>query len=96
MNLCFRGTRYKLKDGVISVNVGPVVPQTPTPSRAASVFDEFDTNVEVLGLIMIHQYNLKKGLKLFGDKAEIATVKELKQIHDMRTYVPLEYWRPRV
>ena len=25
MNVCFRGTRYKLKDGVISVNVDPVV-----------------------------------------------------------------------
>ena len=43
MNLCFRGTRYKLKDGVISVNVDPVVPQAPTASRAASVFDKFDT-----------------------------------------------------
>ena len=49
-----------------------------------------NTNVEVLGLIMIHQYNLKKGLELFGDKAEIATVKELKQIHDVGTYVSLE------
>ena len=39
---------------------------------------------------MIHQYNLKKGLELFGDKAEIATVKELKQINDMGKYVPLE------
>ena len=48
MNLCFRGNRYKLKDGVISVNVDPVVPQAQTASYEARVFDEFDTNVEVL------------------------------------------------
>ena len=39
---------------------------------------------------MIHQYNLRKGLELFGDKAEAATVKELSQIHEMGTYVPLD------
>ena len=75
---------------MISVNVDSVVPEAQTASYKARVFDEFDTNVEVLGLIMVHQYNLKKGLELFGDKAEVATVKELKQIHDMGTYVPLE------
>ena len=34
--------------------------------------------------------NLRKGLELFGDKAEIVTVKELSQIHEMGTYVPLD------
>jgi hypothetical protein len=92
MNLCYRGNRYKLRDGVISVNVDSSGPYSRAERHEfqAQVFDEFDTNVEVLGLIMIHQYNLKKGLELFGDKAETATVKELKQIHDMGTYVPLE------
>jgi len=52
--------------------------------------DEVNTNVEILGVIMINQYNLRKGLELFGDKAETATVKELSQIHEMGAYVPLE------
>ena len=39
---------------------------------------------------MIHQYNLRKGLELSGDKAEAAKVKELSQIHKMGTYVPLD------
>ena len=50
---------------------------------------EVDTNVKILGIVMIQQYNLRKGLELFGDKAELATVKELSQIHKwVRTY----YW----
>ena len=75
---------------MISVNVDSVVPEAQTASSGARVFDEFDTNVEALGLIMVHQYNLKKGLELFGDKAEVDNVIELQQIHDMGTYVPLE------
>ena len=67
-----------------------------SPSEAASyefqarTMDEVDINVEILGVIMIQQYNLRKGLELFGDKAELATVKELSQIHEMGTYVSLD------
>ena len=52
--------------------------------------DEVNINVKILGVIIIHQYNLRKGLELFGDKAELTTVKELSQIHEMGTYVPLD------
>ena len=38
---------------------------------------------------MAHQYSMKKGIKLFGEKGEEATLKELKQIHDMDTYTPI-------
>ena len=38
---------------------------------------------------MAQQFSLKKGVELFGDKAEAATVKELTQIHNMDTYTPL-------
>ena len=44
----------------------------------------------LLGVILVQQYNLKKGLELFGDRAEVATTKELQQIHDFGTYVPQE------
>ena len=38
-------------------------------------------------MILIQQYNLKKGLELFGDKGQKAVSAELKKIHDMNTYV---------
>ena len=69
LNLCYRGNWYKLKDGVLSVNVDSLVSESEAASYKARACDEFDTNVEVLGIIMIHQYNLKKGLELFGVKA---------------------------
>ncbi len=31
---------------------------------------------------MVNQYSLKKRLELFGEKAEVATEKELRQIHE--------------
>ena len=39
---------------------------------------ECDRDEHIVGLIMAHQYSLKKGLELFGKKAEDATLKELK------------------
>ena len=40
--------------------------------------DEGDIDEHICGLIMSHQYTLKKGLELFGEKAEEPAVKELK------------------
>ena len=92
LNLCYHGNRYKLKDGVLSFNLDSRVPPPVAASFEfqARTMNEVDTNIRILGVIMIHQYNLKKGLELFGDKAETATVKELSQIHEMGTHVPLD------
>jgi hypothetical protein len=72
-----------MREGVIQLNLGDV-------DNRPSGLDEEEVNEHILGVILLHQYNLKKGLELFGEKGELATVKELKQIHDMGTYVPLE------
>ena len=40
--------------------------------------------------VIFTQMSAKKGLKKFGDWAAEATTKELKQIHDMGTYQPLD------
>ena len=53
-------------------------------------FDEADINKHILGLIMAHQCTLKKGLELFDKKTGEANLKELKQIHDMDTYTPID------
>ncbi len=33
---------------------------------------------------------MKKGIKLFGKKSEKTTWKEIKEIHDMDTYTPMD------
>ena len=46
----------------------------------------------VLAIIMHYllvQYNLQQGLKIFGERREAATMKELKQILDMDSLIPL-------
>ena len=55
--------------------------------------DKADVDESICGLIMAHQYTLKKGVELFGEKTEEAAVKELKQIHGMITYRPID---PRI
>jgi hypothetical protein len=73
--------------GVINLNMNtPVQVQTPDEG-----WEDDDSLTEyLLGVILVQQYNLKKGLELFGDKAEVATTKELQQIHNVGTYVPQE------
>ena len=39
---------------------------------------------------MAEHFPLKKGIALFGDRAEQATTEELQAIHDMGTYEPLD------
>ena len=92
LNLCYRDNKYKLKDGIISVNLNYCLSSSAAASYEfqARTQDEVDNNTEILRVIMVHQYNLKKGLELFGDKDETATVKELAQIHEMGTFEPLD------
>ena len=41
-----------------------------------------------IGVILVQQYNLNQGMKLFGARAEEAVEKELRQINDLETYIP--------
>ena len=69
-------------DGVIQLNFDQEPEMEPMTNQG-------DIAVHVTGLIMSNQFSLKKGLELFGDKAEAATGNELQQIHDMDTYTPM-------
>jgi len=102
LNLAYRGQRYCLKEGVISYNLGekPGVDgaQQYTDGVLHLNMDDVDhdgpmtqgdIDEHIVGLIMSHQYSLKKGFELFGEKAEDATMSELQQIHDMATYTPM-------
>ena len=42
-----------------------------------------------MGVILAQHFSLKKGIAIFGNKAEQATTAELQAIHDMGTYEPL-------
>ena len=42
-----------------------------------------------LGIIMVQQFNVKAGIAKFGDCACKSIEKELTQLHDMETYVPM-------
>ena len=53
-------------------------------------FTEEQLDDHIMGVVMAEHFFLKKGIKLFGDKAEAATATELRAIHDMGTYEPLD------
>ena len=55
-----------------------------------SKISQEDIGAHVLGGIMVQQFSLRAGIKKFGDKATVAISKELQQIHDMGTYVPVD------
>ena len=44
----------------------------------------------ILGVVMVQQFSLKAGMAKFGDRATTAVTKELTQLHDMKTYVPMD------
>ena len=69
--------------GVLNVNL-----DTPTQAPDEGWQDDDNLTKHFLGVILVQQYNLKKGLELFGERAEEATTKELHQIHDFGTYIP--------
>jgi hypothetical protein len=48
-----------------------------------------EAELKVWGYLMT-QYNLKPGLRKFGNRGETAAVKELSQLHVMDTWTPME------
>ena len=106
VHLSYRGQKYLLKDGVFNVNLGGkpgVSDNWKSPTQYANGVinlnlidkefaptDKFDVDELIVGLIMAHKYLMKKGIELFGEKAEEASLKKLKQIHDMDTYTPMD------
>jgi len=73
VHLSYRGNRYKLKEGVIYFNIGDrpasvkgVVNLNLEQDPAPSEMTDDDIAEHVIGLVLLNQHNLKKGLKLFG------------------------------
>ena len=70
------------KVGVLNVNI-----DTPTQAPDEGWQDDDNLTDHFLGVVLFQQYNLKKGLELFGERAKEATTKELQQIYDFGTYI---------
>ena len=64
----------KVTDGVINFNMD---------EDHLRPFTNDDAILHVLGVIMVQNYSIKKGLKHFGVRGEQAVTKELQQHHDM-------------
>ena len=47
-----------------------------------------------MGVVLIENFNIKKSINIFGDRAETAVMKELQTIHDMNTYKPMDASKP--
>ena len=43
-----------------------------------------------MGVVLIEHFNTKKGIDIFGDRAETAVMKELQKIHDMNIYKQMD------
>ena len=74
----FAGSRYSTKRGVLNIHFND---DTPPPPKMM----EAHTDAHILGIILVQQYGLKKGIELFGEKADASVVKELIHIHKLET-----------
>ena len=82
----FHNKRYEesedVLEGTIHINV--------EDAESMYAMDDEDAMMHVLGVVMIQQFSLNKGLKRFGKQGEEAATKELTQIHDMDTFFPVD------
>ena len=58
------------------------------PDRGGSLIHDGIVQ-HVLGVVLAEQYSINKGIRLFGDRARESVKKELRQLHDYVTYVPV-------
>ena len=74
INNHFAGTGYSNKRGVVNLQFDDDAPPPPKMTEA-------HIDAHILGFILVQQYVLKKGIELFGEKADAAVVKELTHKH---------------
>ena len=43
-----------------------------------------------MGVVLIYNFNMKKGIAIFGDRSETKVMKYLQKIHDMNNYEPMD------
>ena len=91
---CFHGARYGAKSKTalkqdfinIAAQIDSLIDENPPPVGLTE--EQLDDHN--MGVILAQHFSLKKGITLFGNKAEQATTVELQAIRDMGTYEPLD------
>ena len=75
--------QYKsfLEEGVINMN--------PGDAEDYKISGE-EVKYHIIGIVLAQKFSLKAGLKNFVKLGDKSSVKELTQIHDMTTFIPLE------
>ena len=71
-----------MKQGVIAMEL------TDDSKDALRQMLEQEIESHIIGVVLTQQYNLRKGLEIFGDRAEAAVDAELSQIHSLNAFVP--------
>ena len=92
INTCFHGAGYGAKDKLKTEcrSAADHIDRLMSENLSPVGFTEEQLHDHIMGVIMAEHFSLKKGIKLFGDKAEDATTEELRAIHDMGTYKPID------
>ena len=67
--------------GVINMNAGD--------AEDYKMSDD-EVNHHIIGVVMAQHFSLKAGLKKFGVPGEEATTKDLTQLHDIVTFIPMD------
>ena len=77
----YAGAGYRTKQGVINL----VFDENSPPPLELSP-KEIDSHI--IWVILANQYNLKKGMELFGENANEAVMNELSEIDGLETHEP--------
>ena len=94
IHTCFQGAGYGAKSKTaleqdfisVAAQIDSLIDENPPPVGLTE--EQLDDHI--MGVILAQHFSLKKGIALFGNKAEQATTAELQAIHDMGTYEPLD------
>ena len=71
------------------VTMGPITKPSSKLADASDLepMELTEDDLPAMGMIF-SQFSLRQGLKEFGAKAEIGAMKEMKQLHDMKAFIP--------
>jgi hypothetical protein len=70
------------------VNLGGLGLPPPSPKEGEAIVEDH-VMMHVLGMVLAEQYSINKGIRLFGERAKESISKELRQLHDYVTYIPI-------
>jgi hypothetical protein len=74
--------------GILGAALAAVTMPPPKLSEGEHLVEDHVV-LHIVGVVLAQQYSINKGIKLFGDRAKESVSKELQQLHDYETYIPV-------